>query len=378
MYIWIISRGVPSKSSPLNGIFEFDQAKALCHAGHKVLFIALDFRSIWRMRKFGFFYTQIEGLDVFKISLPLGNVELPVFNVIARLFLWLSRGHLQRTFGKPDLLHAHFYSIGSIGIGLKDYFQVPFILTEHSSIINADYIAPHIYKLAKRCYSSSDALICVSGSLAERVLKRFGKDAHIVNNLVDTTSFFVGRGINTTSEFRFISVGNLTHNKGFDILLEAFSKADFGLRTYLDIYGGGSCHSVIEHKIKSLGLTENVFLNGEINREEIADAMRNSDVFVLASRSETFGVVFIEAMSTGLPVVATCCGGPEDFVNDENGILVPVDDVEALSQALVYMRRNHINFDRCVIAERTREKFSPSTIVGHLEIIYEELLSRHL
>ena len=70
---------------------------------------------------------------------------------------------------------------------------------------------------------------------------------------------------------------------------------------------------------------------------EVSSILAHADIFVLASRKETFGIVYVEAMAKGLPVIATKCGGPEEFVNKENGILVPVDNVEELSKAMLLM-----------------------------------------
>ena len=80
--------------------------------------------------------------------------------------------------------------------------------------------------------------------------------------------------------------------------------------------------------------------------------MKGCDAFVLASRAETFGVVYVEAMAAGLPVIATACGGPEDFVSEENGILIPADNEEKLTEALIEMYHMAHKYDKQAISEK--------------------------
>ena len=82
----------------------------------------------------------------------------------------------------------------------------------------------------------------------------------------------------------------------------------------------------LEQQIDRAGLNSNVYLLGRKGKKEIGSILCNSDVFVLPSRSETFGVVYVEAMMMGLPVIATVCGGPEEFVQKTDGLLVPCDE----------------------------------------------------
>ena len=96
----------------------------------------------------------------------------------------------------------------------------------------------------------------------------------------------------------------------------------------LIIFGDGPESGALRALCAELGLYSRVSFRGHCPREELAEAYAAADCFVLASRSETFGVAYIEAMAAGLPVIATRCGGPEDFVTEENGILIPVDDEE--------------------------------------------------
>ena len=105
----------------------------------------------------------------------------------------------------------------------------------------------------------------------------------------------------------------------------------------------------------------------------MAELYKNADAFVLASRSETFGVVLIEALSAGLPVIAARSGGPEDFVDDSNGLLVPADDIAALADAMERMPRLAGRYDRAALAASARERFSPDAVAGALTALYGEL-----
>lgn len=96
----------------------------------------------------------------------------------------------------------------------------------------------------------------------------------------------------------------------------------------------------------------------------------SAQAFVLASRLETFGVVYIEAMAAGLPVIATACGGPEDFVTEQVGILVPVGNVKALTEAMEQMVMHSGSYDRAEIARYAAKKFAPATIAEQLTSIY--------
>lgn len=81
-------------------------------------------------------------------------------------------------------------------------------------------------------------------------------------------------------------------------------------------------------------------------KKKIAEQLSKSDCFVLASQSETFGVAYIEALAMGVPVIATKCGGPEGFVNENNGIMIDVDSESQLIEAMKYMYNNSDKYDR--------------------------------
>jgi glycosyltransferase involved in cell wall biosynthesis len=112
----------------------------------------------------------------------------------------------------------------------------------------------------------------------------------------------------------------------------------------------------------ALGIAPQVDFLGRISRDRVREEMYSADAFVLSSRSETFGVVLIEALSQGLPVVSTACGGPLDVVGEDDGILVPVDDVNALADGLRCMREMAGAFDRTRLIQRCQARYSASAV----------------
>lgn len=373
MYILVVSRGYPTPKNPLRGIFEFDQAKALRDAGHKVVFLSLDLRSIRRKRKLGLYQTNAEGVDILNISFPVGNVPAWLFVLIGKIVIKHAFRVVCSKYGKPDILHAHFSDISAISTTLSINHNIPLIVTEHSSFVNTDKLSKKTRYYCRIAYAYANKLIAVSSALAEQIKKHFAVNAAVIPNVVDVNKFTY-HDSKIPDGFHFISVGNLKPIKGFDTLIHAFSKANMG-RFSLTIVGAGPERSRLQAQIDRLHLSNKIHLAGQITREEIHRLMQKSHAFVLASKGETFGVAYIEAMAAGLPVIATRCGGPEDFVNQSNGLLVDVDNSEQLAQAMLELYNNYDNYDREAISISCKERFSPVAIADQLTSIYKQVIT---
>jgi len=377
MKILIVARGYPTNKYRLNGIFEFDQAKALSAAGVEVVYIALDVRSILRWRKWGIEKKIIDGIKIYAINIPCGNIPKKIRNIISILALRKIYKVSTEESGIPDLIHSHFISIGYIVAKAFYNLDIPLILTEHNSEINQKKISSYYQKIGEFTYSRMDQIIAVSKYLANNIKDKFDVDVIIIPNIVDLSNFKyeIDYGLRKNKYFSFVSVGRLHPDKGMDLLIDSFYKAFKGENdVYLYIYGDGIERSKLEKKVNELKLKKQVFLLGLADRKAISNQMNESDCFVLVSKLETFGVSYIEAMAKGLPVISTKCGGPEEFINDQNGILVGVNNEKELELELRRMTLNISKYDRKEISNSTINKFSGGNVANKLVNSYDEIL----
>lgn len=375
--------GLPSKENPGYGIFEFDQAKALASINNKVIYAALDTRSFKHRRKYGFLTYTEENVLVYSLNVPLGGIPSRFNNeffsaIYGRVQLLLFNYLMHRVIKKegiPDIFHSHFLDVSSYTSRYCRHHHFPLVITEHWSLLNNDNVPRYIIKTAKDTYRYSLDRLCVSTSFAKQLLKVTGFDFKVIPNIVSTEDFFYQPSSHRTGFFSFVSCGSLAYGKGHDVLIRAFKNVhDTYHNCDLKIIGGGRELKQLRELSHSLSLQDCVSFCGVLQRDKISALFNDSDVFVLASRGETFGVVFIEAMATGLPVIGTICGGPEDFITQENGILVPRDDVESLSNAMVSMIERIKEYDKESIARTAKALFSPERVANQLMQVYSSLI----
>ena len=377
MKILIAASGFDSPRKHEVNIFALDQAKALRDAGHDVRFAAVDTRSIRHSRPWGCYRYTLDGIPVYYASVPCGALPLGLPELAGRLAASGICRAIAKDGWKPDIVHAHFLGVAAIAAPVCREKNLPLVITEHTSALNAPDPGKALVKTMRKTYPLADALLAVSSLLAGSIYRHTGAKAVVVPNIIDTQSFSVVKEDNVPGEpFRFVASGFLIERKGYDLLLRA--AGDLRRRGYalaLTVFGDGPEREALEKLAESEGVRDCVDFRGQCTRGELGEAYPQMDAFVLASRRETFGVVYIEAMAAGLPVIATRCGGPEDFVTEENGILIPVDDAAALTDAMEHMMLHRREYDSASIAAGIRRKFAPETIAARLTAVYEEIVS---
>lgn len=386
MHILILPSSYPRPYSTLAGIFYRDQALALQRNGIHVGVIDPEPRTLRTLLR------QDVFLNRFQISL-MDDCGIPTVNandwcipfsqkLYSRHFIWRAKRLFEyyvKHFGKPDIIHAHEILWGGVAariIGKKN--NIPFLVTEHSSNYAFGLIKEWQKSFIKDVMKDAYAIISVSSSFMS-LLRSFGdiQRFRIVPNVVDTEFFSMVNAPKNDGLFRFISITPLTLKKGVDILVKAFASA-FKERddVVIEIGGEGEARVTIEQLVKDLGIHDRIKLLGLLSRSEVLNALHRSNAFVLPSYYETFGVTYIEAMSAGLPVIATKCGGPEDFVNDSNGYLVDVGSVEQTANAMkgLYNNRGKWQKRSNAIHNFIVERFSESAIARDLLGIYNEIM----
>ena len=278
---------------------------------------------------------------------------------------------------QPDLIHAHIYTAGFPAILLGKLNRLPVLISEHFSGFPRRLLTT--YELLMTRFAFKHAAAVLPDSLAlQRGIESYGIQANyqIVPNVADPSLFHHSLSANGDAKHprRMLYVGNLVPVKGVPDLLNALP----GLRAVrsdwvLDIVGDGTEREACEAIVRDQGLSEHVFFHGLQPKSAVAEFMRRSDFFVLPSHWDNSPCVIVEAMASGLPVVATRTGGIPEFVGEDSGLLVPPGEPGALSEALAKMLDKLDSFDRDHIMAKA-EAYGPGPIGGKIHSLYTKFI----
>jgi glycosyltransferase involved in cell wall biosynthesis len=273
--------------------------------------------------------------------------------------------------GVPDLIHGHAALWGGYAAKLaSSALGRPYVVTEHSSAILTQKLSATEREYAAAVFRGAAGVIAVSRKLKESVDAVAGQPvATVVSNTVDA-GYFAPRETAAPHPFTFLAVCDLVGYKRVDLLLRAFARIrtrDADCR--LVIVGEGNAGARLRSLARALGLECAVHFTGPLPRSSVREWMHQANALVLASTHETFGVVLIEAMATGLPVLATRSGGPEEIVSPETGVLVPPDDELAFASAMGLLLRRP--FDASRIRASAEKRFGYSVVAQALRQTYE-------
>lgn len=374
----------PNEDHPINGIFIQRHARAVsawCDVG--VVYIHQSLHRTWKEREV--VVTDEDGIKVVRIYLsrsPFGKIPLNLayYRTLNSPNIAALRGvrRLVRELGGVDILHLNVVPrLGLAGVFAARQYRVPLITTEHSSIYHdkpPSGLQRHLYRLI---LERSAVVLPVSRAL-ERDLKTIAPKAHyeIVPNIVDTSVFVPASDSKAAHVKRVVHVSLLRESeKNISGLLCAIKRLrelrdDFELH----IIGDGPDKKHLEDRVKSLDLSGVVVFHGIVSEEGVRDLLRQSHVFVLNSEYETFSIVGIEALASGVPVISTRCGGPEDYINESNGVLIDVGDEDQLVDALNRMLDTWQDYDGDSLHDAMAESYSPEIIGKMLTSIYKRFI----
>lgn len=366
-YVLEVAWGCPSDRYPLNGIFQYDQARALRDAGLDIVYLALDLRSIRRWRKWGVNRTELAGIPVYEYNFPCGPMKPALKYRLQDRGFARALSAIEVEFGQPQTIHIHTCQQAISAVDYCKKNNIPYVITEHITPLDE---SGAIENRKRSALLNAKQVIAVSNALGRDLNRVYGAESVTIPNIVDLSEFqhSVTQSKADDRHVHLLSAASMNHGKGFDILIRAYAKLlETDPDCTLTIMGDGPEMPAIRSLASQLGVDKSITYIGTYVRSDFAGELAHSDVFVLPSRSETFGLVYAEALAAGVPVVATCCGGPEDFIDDSNGLLVPVDDVDALADAMHRMIANLSSYDAQAISDACKARFSPETIAATLK-----------
>lgn len=372
MHVLLLPISYKSKFNLLSAPFFRDQALALKNKGLQLGVLCplpVSLKSIWRNKLFSFkeeSYSD-EGISTF-ISTFLSIPKTP--NRARRIRLEKGKELFKKYIesnGKPDIIHVHSFLAGELALWIKNEYKIPYVITEHSSAFERKLLTDSDLKLALKVFENSHTNIAVSQSLSNAIKCYFKElDFQIIPNIVDT-DFFNLIVKKQKDDFQFINIAHLNKNKNQLHLIKSFTKVFKGNQFYkLLIVGQGPEKNNLQNWIDSNTMNSQIRLYGSASREEVRDLLHQSDCFVLSSKIETFGVVLIEAMSCGLPVLSTKCGGPESIVtNDDIGVLCSQEELSDIMKEI-----STKTFSGDTIRKYVIDRFSKFSLTQQLKTIY--------
>ncbi len=247
---------------------------------------------------------------------------------------------------KPDILHAH-YATGYGFMSKLSHFK-PRIISIYGSDIYEFPKKSIIHKLILLFnVKGADKILSTSENMAIEFIKVYSSEMKIaVTPFGVDVDKFINNNLNIKREntFNIGIVKKLEHNYGIDILMKAFNELKELMpetSIFLHIVGTGSKFNELQQLSDSLNLKKEVKFYGAIDNSEVPTLLNKLDLFVVPSRSESFGVAAVEAQACALPVIVSDVGGlPEVVLNEKTGIVVPKEDVSALVIAMKKLCEN--------------------------------------
>ena len=376
MHILIIpSEHFVTPRYPVGGIFQQHQVASLHGAGHTVGVIGAGVITP-RFAIQGYPYERSErtsGYPVLREYVPsfLPARWVPFDATFGRL-LRIARGLFAKyvqEFGTPDVLHAHNLTYaGLIAQSLHLETGIPYVVTEHSSDFLLGRPNPQISPRLAACAREAGAMTAVSHALARAINSWTGvTEIGIIPNIVDSVMMDspLVEPVRRAAGPVFLNVASLDDNKNQAGLIDAFALGFSGSTATLRFGGTGPREGALRARAVERGVGGQVVFLGHLQREAMLRELQGCDCFVLASRHETFGVVLIEALACGRPIISTRCGGPEDVVTDDCGLLVAKDDPAALSAAMRSMAATLDTYSPSALRDSARLRFGESAFVAN-------------
>ncbi len=316
-------------------------SKNLAQGGHDVRVITSQFRDLPK-------YEKLDGFEVYRVPVLRKSADVcgvhEMFTFVLSASLYSIR--MVKKF-RPDIVHVFFgIPSGPVAYFLKKLYDLPYVVFLGGRDVPRPNPDPPFYRLVygllmpiiKSIWGNARAVVACSDGLKELALKTDSKARiHVIPDGVDLRKFHPVEKSGSPEKIRILGIGRLIPRKGFDCLIRSLPEVmkmtdrDF----CVEIVGDGPMRSELTGLSQQLDVAQKVIFAGSIPYEDLDKKYQQADVFVLSSHAEGMPLVVLEAMASGLPIVATKVQGMEALVEQNvNGYLFPPDDHRSLAQRL--------------------------------------------
>lgn len=365
-----------------SGVVATELGKYLAKKNHEVHFVSYAIPY-----KLSTFYDNIYFHEVEMYTYPL--FEFPLYSIALA-----SKLSEVAIFHNIDLIHVHYAIPHATSAYLAKEIlrhenykrRIKIITTLHGTDITLVGLQTSFLKTVKFSIELSDGVTAVSKFLREKTISSYQikKEIEVIYNFVDTEKYkkiesceikklkehFAPKG-----EKILIHISNFRKLKRVTDVIHIFYNVSKKLSTNLILVGDGPERSECEKLVRELNITEKVFFMGK--QDSITELLTISDIFLMPSESESFGLSALEAMSTSLPVISTNIGGlPELNLHGVTGYTAEVGDIHTMSEYTMELLSNDIKYQKFSENARKRaEEFNSEKIIPQYEKYYERILN---
>ncbi|MES2590164.1 MAG: N-acetyl-alpha-D-glucosaminyl L-malate synthase BshA [Bacteroidota bacterium] len=359
-----------------SGVVATELGKALADKGHEIHFVTYS-----QPVRLGSFRKNIFYHEVSVSDYPLFEFQ-PYETVLASKLVDVVK------YEKLDLLHVH-YAIPHASAAfmaqqiLKTQgIEIPFITTLHGTDITLVGKDQSFEPVITFCLNKSDAVTAVSESLRKDTYNHFGtdRDIHVIPNFIESLTEIkpidmeVRRMYAKDEEKIITHTSNFRKVKRIEDVVTIFHKINLEVPSKLLLAGDGPERSLAERMARDLNICENVVFIGKVR--DTSHVLEISDLFLLPSETESFGLAALEAMAVGVPVISTNTGGiPEVNIHGYSGYLSYVGDVEDMAKNAIELLKNEkkLNTFKQQALQRAKD-FSIEKVLPMYEELYESVV----
>lgn len=307
------------------------------------------------------------------------------FKLLINLYLYIKHvfigyHYILKKYGKVDLIHVHILiRTGLAALLLKAKYKIPYLITEQwTGYASGEYSAFFWLRkqLVKWIIKNAEMVTVVSESLKKSMIALGLKNRYaIVHNIIEDIELPAEP---QNEKIKILTVADLNDkNKNISGTIKAIAEVYTQKQNFeFHIIGGGKDEAILKSIAQSTGLLNKViFFHGRKSNTEVYEFFKQIDFVIINSNVETFCVAAAEALVNGKPQITTICGGPEEFIKPEHGVLIEKGNHKQLVNAILLMLDNYKQYNRVDMHNYAKANFSYSGVGRKFYEIYKQILN---